>query len=409
MTCETIKQLRSEMDRLMRKRGISRLNEAQNPAPVHSRITDVDDNRPFFTGYDNGRLFGWDQYFEGILQIYAGWELTYLRNSLKLFLERVNERGFIPRTLPVVWWGMVQAQPFLAQQAVLLWRAGDDLHWFFPEYFYNCKRYLMHWLREMDIRGEGLSVCDHSGHCGIDNQYERAGTFYDAYAESVDLNSYLVRELDAFALLARIFGCHSDIKQFEELAAIKREAMNRWLWDDEEGIYLDYHARHHHPIPVKYAGAFSALWAGVPGAEQAERLVGEHLMNPDEFWRSWPVPALAATEPGYLEGYLPVENLPCCSWRAHTWLPANYYIIQGLRRYGYQDQARQLIEKSEALFLSAPFREYYGSESGEAQGRDPFWGWSSLALYLREERECGFDPTRIEAAPFAENWMGLNK
>jgi hypothetical protein len=153
------------------------------------------DTTPYFTGYDNRRLFGWDQYFEGILQLHFEWEPKYVRNSLRLFLQSMEHNGYIPRTLPRIWWGEFHAQPFLAQQAALLLHHGYHP---IPEngahLFYNMKRYLLFWLDDMDLRGEGLSVWDHAGHTGMDNHYERAGYFHDSFCEGVDLNSYLVRE-----------------------------------------------------------------------------------------------------------------------------------------------------------------------------------------------------------------------
>lgn len=389
-------ELRRQMNLLMRERGIRTLDQATNPQEWKSRLEEKPDPRPFFTGYEYGRLYGWDQYFEGILQVYAGWELTYIRHSLQMFLDRTGRDGFVPRTLPLVWWGMFHQQPFLAQQALLLQHAGDDMMWFYPEYYYHLKAYLLHWLRDLDVRGEGLSVWDHAGHSGMDNHYERAGTFRDAYGEGVDVNAYLVRECSAFARLAERCKQAADAREFRQWTGRKRDALNRWCWNEEQGCYLDYHARENHQIPVKHVGMFATLWARVCDEKQAKRLVKEHLMNPAEFWRAHPLPALAATEPGYREGYLPEETISCCSWRAHSWMPTNYYSFQGLRYYGFADEARALAQRNEAMFRHAPFREYYGADTGKPYGRDPFWGWSSLALYMMEELEKDNDPTRLD-------------
>lgn len=389
--------MRAALTDLMRERGIRHLAETRNPDPLHTRLNDRTDDRPYFTGYDNARLFGWDQYFEGILQIYCGWELTYLQNSLKMFLDRVDRNGFIPRTLPLVWWGMCHAQPFLAQQALLLKNAGDDLAWFWPEYYFNMKKYLLYWECRLDVRGEGLSVWDNAGHTGMDNHYERAGTFHDAFCEGVDLNSYLVREYEAFAALAGQFRQTGDAQRFRGMAAKKRAALVRWCWNECDGIFYDFHAREHRPIPVKHVGTFAALWAKVASPGQAGRLVKEHLLNPDEFWRPWPLPALAADEPGYVEGFLPDETIECCPWRAHSWMPTNYYSFQGLRQYGFREAAAELARRNREMVAANPFREYYTSDSGAPCGRDPFWGWSGLAFFMEEELERDADPTSISA------------
>ena len=397
-------ELRKRMDQLMRERGVRTLASAKDPDEWATKFPRDLDERPF-TAYPEGRLYGWDQYFEAILQIYAGWELTYIQNSLKIVLERVERDGFVPRTFPRVWWGMFHAQPFLAQQALLLLKAGDGLEWLYPEYFYLMKKYLLYWLRDLDVRGQGLSVWDHAGHTGMDNHYERAGTFHDAHCEGVDLNCYLIRECEAFAILsergAELKLTPLEAGQWRERAERMREAVNRWCWNEEEGIYYDYHAREGHQIPVKYVGAFATLWAKVADRRQAERLVREHLLNPAEFWRPNPLPALAATEPGYVEGHLDDEHLPCCSWRAHTWMPTNYYTFQGIRQYGFDKEARELAARSRELFCREPFREYYATETGKGWGRDPFTGWSSLALFMEEELEKGLDPTAVDAE---RNW-----
>jgi putative isomerase len=380
--------LRRRMVELMRG-GIRTLED--NSAP----------DKPYFTGYSYGRLYDWDQYFEAILQLYGGFEHTYIRNAIILFLENQAPDGHVVRSLPKAFWFRDMVKPFLAQMTLLLVKAGDDLAWFTPELFWRMKCYLQHWLYEHDVRKAGLSVWDNSGSTGMDNQHERAGSFFDNYCEGVDLNSYLVRECEAFARLCdhlrKTMGgeCDREAAAFRKKAQQRREAINRWCWHDGDGLYYDYHALESRPIPVKHVGIFAALWANVANAGQARRLTEEHILNPAEFWRSWPLPALAASEPGYAEGLLDSDVKGGCSWRAHTWIPTNYYTFHGLVSYGYRDAAQKLAQKTAELFRRNPFREYYATESGAGWGLDPFWGWSGLALYMEEEFEQQRDPTAL--------------
>jgi hypothetical protein len=391
---ETIAALRRRMVDLMRG-GVHTMDDACAPG------------LPYYTGYVDGKVFDWDQYFESILQLYAGFEHTYIRNVVTLFLKSQERDGHTVRTFPRAFWFQDMAKPFLAQSTLLLARAGDDLKWFTPELFWRMKKFLMHWLIDHDRRGAGLSTWDCAQSTGMDNHHERAGSFFDNYCEGVDLNCYLVRECEAYALLcdrlrAAMGGeCDREAATFRAFARQRREAINRWCWDPREGIYYDYHAVERRPIRVKYVGTFAALWAKVADASQAQRLVTEHLLNPAEFWRDWPLPALAATEPGYVEGSLPSDVGGSASWRAHTWIPTNYYTFQGLRYYGQADAAGQLAAKTAELFMRRPFRESYATQTGEGCGQDPFWGWSSLALFMQEELEQQRDPTMLTAAPFA--------
>jgi neutral trehalase len=237
----------------------------------------------------------------------------------------------------------------------------------------------------------------------MDNQHMRAGHGKDNYCEGVDLNSYLVREASALAVLAGVLGEAEDQERFSGLARERAETIRRELWDDACGFFFDRDARDGSCIRVKHVGAFAALWAGVATENQATRIVHEHLLNENEFARPWPVPALAADEPCYRPGYDHGDHPRCCSWLAHTWVPSNYFTFQGLRRYGFDREAAELCRKTWELFLLHPFYEYYVTETGLGTGLRPFWGWSGLALFMPLEMQRGIDPTvlRTEHSAFA--------
>jgi hypothetical protein len=409
MQPNTTEALKRRLQRMMVARGTRRLKDFRprtdvTPFPAGgSNAAYWKDTRPYYTGYPSGVMFAWDQYFEAILQWHAGCSAERARNGLCLFLESVDHEGFVPRTIPRRWWSQFQAQPFLCNLALLILRWENDAAWLYPEYYFRLKQYLFRWLNVCSPRGRQLSVWDHAGQTGMDNQYERAGHFHDAYCEGVDLNAYLVRELEALAELSRrgnALGLVPDESaRLLDLAEQKKQAMRTWCWCDRDRMFYDYHAREKRPIRVRYGGAFAALWAGVATARQARDLVRRHLLNPDEFARPFPIPALARSEPGYHDGWLPEETLSTCSWRAHTWLPINYMTFAGLRRYGFVSEARELAARTHDLFAREPFREYYLSETGQGTGRADFLGWSGLALYMPDEWRDGIDPTEICASP----------
>jgi len=47
---------------------------------------DVKTGRNFYSGYIDRILFDWDQYFEAIIQFYAGWDSTLIKNGILIFL-----------------------------------------------------------------------------------------------------------------------------------------------------------------------------------------------------------------------------------------------------------------------------------------------------------------------------------
>ena len=111
------------------------------------------------------------------------------------------------------------------------------------------------------------------------------------------------------------------------------------------------------------------LWAGIASEEQAREIIFNELLNPEEFWSPYPIPALAISEPGYSDRQL-MSDLGC-SWRANTWIPTNYMVYHGLRDYGYDELASLLALRTKQLIDKAGDREYYTSEDGLGEGLDP--------------------------------------
>ncbi len=361
---------------------------------------------PYFTGYSCGTLYDWDQYFEAIVLAYTGYPMLYIRNGIRIFLSRQESSGLIPRSVPrgggkTHYKHRSHVKPFLAQEALFAYQTDGELDWLRQGDSYGkLKEYLRYWREDLDPRGAGLSVWKDAEHTGMDNHYERAGDWTPGedpgFCEGVDLNCYLVRECRAMARLSEALGYTADAREYEDQALRRAAAIQRELWDETDGFYFDRNAKTSEPIPVRYAGGFLPMWAGLCTGEQAGRLVNAHLLNPDTFWRPYPVPVLAATEPGYVQGFPEGESTGCCSWRAHTWMPLNYMIFHGLRAYGFRDTAEELMNRTWRMFLRGRFSEYYTSESGIGTGRKPFWGWTALALFMRLEFEADADPASLE-------------
>ena len=247
--------------------------ESMRAAGIRTMEDPIAPGLPYFTGYKDEKVFDWDQYFEAILQLYAGFEHTYIRNVVTLFLNSQECSGHTVRTFPRAFWFQDMAKPFLAQLTLLLARAGDDMEWFTPELFLRMKKFLMHWLFAHDRRKAGLSTWDCAQSTGMDNHHERAGSFFDNYCEGVDLNCYLVRECEAYALLCdrlcengrRMRPRGGDLPGTGPPAA-RGDQPRCGAWDDRDGMYYDYHAVELRPIRVKYVGAFASLWAKVADA-----------------------------------------------------------------------------------------------------------------------------------------------
>jgi len=374
---------RSELEELMR-RGIQKNDYTGSE---------------FFTGYAYATLYDWDQYFEGLVQLYMGWGTGLLRNAVKIFLEHQEENGFTKRAINNSRLVGIPSQedhemvkPFLSQITLLCLCYDGALDWLDMRYFERLKKSLDYWLFERDANKNGLSRWRSSIETGMDNQHERGGVWRSDYDEGVDLNCYLCMEAQAFARVAQFMGDEALAEEYRTIA-IERAAAVQTMWDDADGFYYDKDERDGSVIKVKSVSGLLPLWAGIATSEQAARLVNEHVANPDEFWRGYPVPALAGTEPGYSTVHL--DGDIGCNWRANTWIPTNYMVMHGLARYGYKAQAKVIADKSAELVKKSGNREYFVTETGEGQGLEVFWGWTLLAYFMQQELKLGFAPEKI--------------
>ncbi len=351
------------------------------------------------TGYAYGEYYDWDLYFENVYLSYYGVS-KYCFSNLKMFLAKQEPDGFISRTLGIVNKRPTQMfKPFLAQLAVLgSEQNGNDYEWVRGEDYRHLQKYLARWFA-YDKDGNGLPVWNSSDASGMDNQFSRSGQLESYTDEGVDLATYLVRELRAMAIISGKLKMPKEQKQYEEHAARLAKTINEVFWDEKDGFYYDRNEKTGQRIRIKSVAGFFPLWAGIVPKERAARMVKEHLMNPAEFWTKYPVPSYAINEPDFYEGTKDGE----CNWRGNTWIPANYMIFHGLKRYGFEKEAKMLADKTQELALTANpvTREYYESQTGAGHGMDPFWGWSALAYVMPLEDKLNYDPTDLEGRPKA--------
>ena len=335
---------------------------------------------PLLTGYAYGEFFDWDLYFENLYLSYYGVS-RYDFTNLKVFLDRQQSDGFVPRTLGIRYPRPTQMfKPFLAQIAVLGSKQnGDNYEWLRDRYYQRLQRYLDRWFA-YDKDSNGLPVWNSSDASGMDNQISRSGDLESYTDEGVDLACYLYRELQAMAVIAKALGKTGDKEKYIKHASQLAKAINKVFWDDKDGFYYDRNEKTGKRINIKSIAGFLPLWAGVAGRTRASRLVDEHLLNPNEFWMKYPISTYARTEPEFYEGSRKRE----CNWEGPTWIPTNYLVFHGLLHYGYRDAATKLALKTfeMALAENPVTREYYDSDTGKGNGMNPFWGWSSLAYVM---------------------------
>jgi putative isomerase len=345
----------------------------------------------FLTGYPYNEFYDWDLYFENLyLSYYGVW--PYCFTNLKEFLNREQPDGYVNRSL-IKQRDRQQFKPFLAQLAVLGCKQNhDDYEWLRGNYYDRLVKYIDKWF-SYDSDHNGLPVWNSADAAGTDNQWSRAGALGAFEIEGVDLASYLVRELRAMSVIAAHLNLKADSAEFDRHADQLVGIMNFAFWDEKQGMYFDRNEKTGKRVYVKSATNFMPLFAGAATPERARRTIHEHLLNPDEFWLAYPVASYAKTEPDYYQG-----SHNECNWRGSTWAPTNYMIFQGLKRYGYQAEARELATRlfNMALLKNPALREYYNAETGEGLGQTRFWGFTALYYGMLLESILEYDASTLD-------------
>jgi hypothetical protein len=155
---------------------------------------------------------------------------------------------------------------------------------------------------------------------------------------------------------------------YEKIASIEVQGVRK---EDEVVVFaLDY--RHLDQTLL------APLWAGMPEAAEAERLVKKSIIHPNRFWRNFGL-AACATIPD------PEVKADCDS----IWIPWNCLVGDGLVEYGYAEAASELVGRmmdavTASLHKSGAFRRHYDAHTGEGIGeRNAVLGLPPMDLFLK--------------------------
>jgi alpha,alpha-trehalase len=196
---------------------------------------------------------------------------------------------------------------------------------------------------------------------------------------AVGLNSLLYkyeRDLGDMAVML-----HQTVQagQWKQQAEDRQKAINRYLWNPSKGTFFDYDFTTGERSTYVYATTFYPLWSGLATKEQAAA-VDKNLSLLDR-----PGGLATSTYASGLQWDLPFG-----------WAPLNWFAADGLRKYGYLNDARRIAsEFSHTVRASfqkeGTIHEKYNVETGSSNveviaGYQNVigFGWTN-AVYLEME------------------------
>lgn len=151
----------------------------------------------------------------------------------------------------------------------------------------------------------------------------------------VDLNAMLYKYETDFARAAHILGTLDEQVAWEETAKKRKKAMDALMWSKLKGMYFDYNYVKKRKSLVASLASYVPLWAGMVSEEQAAILI-KNLRRFDARG------GLVTTDGQALKTALP-QKTPTQWAYPNGWAPLHFFVIKGLERYGYRDQAKRIV------------------------------------------------------------------
>lgn len=371
------------------------------------------------------QLWDWDTFWlsKGLLRLLGGFPedkqpeiVRHIEGSFKNFLANQGENGKIPLLVGADTRDIFdcvsdpthernQAKPVLAQFALEICKAKKDFRWISP-YFVSLLEFLDSW-ETYYLSPCGLLVWGGDTAIGVDNDPTTYGRPEFSSANLL-LNCLYYKDLQAAAEIALGLGEHDRASQLKKQADSLAASIQMECWDREDGFFytVDVQCRDMRdkfipkeiprgmdmnwkslPLKVKMFTGFLPMWCGISTVEQAEILVEKHLANEREFDSPWGIPSLARNG----KMYAPEEETSNPSnWLGPVWIIANYFVWEGLRNYGFADEANRLADKTARLLerdleLTGTLHECYHPDTGKPNYNGDFLSWNILGAVMQAE------------------------
>lgn len=185
--------------------------------------------------------------------------------------------------------------------------------------------------------------------------------------EDISFNSILIRGNQHLIEIAKYI--HKDLPDSLLNSMKKTEKGLEQLWDPYANQYFSREFVSHRLLKQPSIGTLMPLYTGTITKERAKKLV--KLLEDDKlFGTQYPIPSTPMNS-GYFN--------PKRYWQGPSWVNTNWLIIDGLKRYGFDDHAAVLTESTIEMVKQAGFYEYFSPLDGKPSGA-PNFSWTAALI-----------------------------
>lgn len=193
------------------------------------------------------------------------------------------------------------------------------------------------------------------------------------------LSSTLAAGANSLSIIAEELNFKDDEKFFKKEFEGISNAINNYMWSDEEKIYYPI-SWNGDKIYVKSAQILSPLYANIVENEDAKKLIS-HIVSPKEFWGKYGIPTIAFDDTKYMSKqpdwmYSPDPYY----WRGPIWPPMLMMAAIGFLNYSRKDLIKEIASKwLDLMIKDRTFSEYYYNNGKPGITNRPNFGWSAAA------------------------------
>lgn len=279
----------------------------------------------------------WDSAFHAMA--FAQYNVDMAKDCIRSVLSLQEEDGFISHMMgPCGGFSNILQPQVLAWAVWTVYQKDKDKE-FLRECVPALAKFLIWTMKNRDKNGNGLlewlTEPDYleckCGESGLDN-HPRFD--FDIEMDAVDFSTYLCNDSKYLSYIYNELGDAENARYFQNVHDSVKEKINTLLWSEQDGLYYD---RLFDGTLTGVASPFSFLpmFAGLCSQAQADKMV-KVLLDESRFWTAMPVPTMPKDS----------EYFDIDMWRGCSWLNINYFLILGLRKYGYTDVAEELRKRT---------------------------------------------------------------
>ncbi len=275
-------------------------------------------------------------------------------------LSQMRPDGFMPHMANPTDYSDVTQPCVMAYGALEIYKRTQNIK-FLQEAVTNLDKYLTYDLNNRDVNHNHLlewkteaeyTECK-CGESGLDNSPRFD---FDEEMDCIDFSTYFALDAKCLSKIYQILGNKKEATKWLDLSNDVSSNIQTYLWDEETGMFYDrlFSGK---LTKVLTHSSFLPLFAGIASKEQAERMV-KTLIDPSLLWTEFPLASISKKDPRFGNDM----------WRGGVWLNINYFIIIGLRKYGYFELADELrkitLERVNEWYLkTGVVFEFYDAEN----------------------------------------------